>query len=194
MVDCSLEQRDDGRWHCTRPDCCWESMPVEAKRNCAAGDKQALCHERSTPQRDSSSRLNYPDTKATKGDPQCTCQIREATRRWVAAGSPNPDQALTSARLATCQVCEHWPKYKGLAMTIGLPTLNCPLGKWPGYAPCSPALEPIRTETLLAGAPLRTAAEVDRLATICKQCPEFGDGRITVKLKFPTFVCPRQRF
>lgn len=135
-----------------------------------------------------------PESKPTSDDPKCTCQIREATRRWLEAGKPNPDQALTSARLAVCQACEHWAKYHRLAMTIGLPTLQCPRGKWPMPTPCSPCLEPARTEAIMAGAPLRTPAEVTRLAAICKRCPEFGDGRVTTMLRFSTFTCVRQRF
>ncbi|HUT77814.1 MAG TPA: hypothetical protein VM285_09020 [Polyangia bacterium] len=65
------------------------------------------------------------------GDPHCCCQIRDATAEWLAAGKPRLSDADTAARLAVCEACEHWPQNRRIAMSLGMPTIRCPLGKFP---------------------------------------------------------------
>jgi hypoxanthine phosphoribosyltransferase len=64
-------------------------------------------------------------------DPKCTCQLRDAAERWLAAGKPNVSGAEAETRLAACKACQHWSRYgERLALSIRMATLRCPLGKW----------------------------------------------------------------
>jgi hypothetical protein len=76
-------------------------------------------------------RLLALDSRPLTLDPKCTCQLRDAAERWLAAGKPNVSDAEAETRLAACKACQHWARYgERLALSIRMATLRCPLAKW----------------------------------------------------------------
>jgi hypothetical protein len=129
-ADCELVETPEGFWCAVCDPEKQHLLPRRMPRNCRgrprrSGEWRVVSGEQEEKAHHSSLTTHHSP------DPKCTCQLRDAAERWIAAGKPNVSDAEAETRLAACKACQHWARYgERLALSIRMATLRCPLGKW----------------------------------------------------------------